>query len=159
MSGGRVVSPLLRVVFLLVVSPSLCRSPCPPPCRLGPAPVVSPLFLVVSPVLLLFVSPLLLLLFVSPLLLLRLISPLRLRVVSPLRLLHLPPVLRGMVIQSPLLVGIRWVVVVGWGSLALVFIRGFISLGWIRQRWLSLGGICLDWLLLVGFAWIGCRWG
>ena len=150
MSGGRVISPLLRVVFLLVVSPSLRHSPCPPPCRLGPAPVVSPLFLVISPVLLLFVSPLLLL---------RLISPLQLRVVSPLWLLHLPPVLRGMVIQSPLLVGIRWVVVVGWGSLALVFVRGFISLGWIRWRWLSLGGICLDWLSLVGFAWIGCRWG
>ena len=132
---------------------SLRRSPPPPPCRLAPAPVVSPLFLVISPVLLLFVSPLLLL---------RLISPLRLRVVSPLWLLHLllaSPVLRGVVIQSPLLDGIRWVVVVGWGSLALVFVRGFISLGWIRRRWLSLGGIRLDWLSLVGFAWIGRRWG
>jgi len=152
-SGGRVVSPLLCVVFLLVVSPSLRRSPPPPPCRLAPAPVVSPLFLVVSPVLLLFVSPLLLL---------RLISPLRLRVVSPLWLLHLlltSPVLRGVVIQSPLLDGICWVVVVGWGSLALGFVRGFISLGWIRRRWSSLGGIRLDWLSLVGFAWIGRRSG
>ena len=127
--------------------PHLCVVP------LLPLLVISPLFLVVSPVLLLFVSPLLLL---------RLISPLRLHVVSPLRLLHLlltSPVLWGVVIQLPLLDGIHWVVVVGWGLLALVFIRGFISLGWIRQCWSSLGGIRLDWLSLVGFTWIGRCWG
>jgi len=37
MSGGHIVSPLPRVVFLLVVSPSLRCSPPPPPCCLAPA--------------------------------------------------------------------------------------------------------------------------